>query len=334
MKKILIDTNKFLDFYRYKSENKEILDKLSKCDNIIISEQIIREFKRNRFLEIQRLLEVVKEKEKSLTNNLCNLDAVGIFSSDIIELNKENFKLIKEIKENFVPMENKISDMLDDENHDDVFVAFEKIITNPSTEIIEDNKNAYDLAVMRNRLGGIPRSDKNGFKYLTVCDEYIWESLLLNSKYDIIFVTRDKTYIDNSRILQSEFYKKTGRSIEFIELVSLGLIKLGENVSKEAVEIEQNEQQMLKTYGSLHDATGVDIDKLDDVLVTLTEREEDVVRLRFGLTDGRCRTLEEVSNIYGTTREEIRQIEAKALRKMRTRNILETMVENNEPISL
>ena len=54
-----------------------------------------------------------------------------------------------------------------------------------------------------------------------------------------------------------------------------------------------------------------------EVLSTLTPREEKVLRLRFGLEDGRSRTLEEVGKEFNVTRERIRQIEAKALRKLR-----------------
>lgn len=58
-------------------------------------------------------------------------------------------------------------------------------------------------------------------------------------------------------------------------------------------------------------------EQLNEVLGTLTEREQKVLKLRFGLEDGRARTLEEVGKVFNVTRERIRQIEAKALRKLR-----------------
>ena len=61
-------------------------------------------------------------------------------------------------------------------------------------------------------------------------------------------------------------------------------------------------------------------EQINQVLGTLTDREEKVLRLRFGLVDGRSRTLEEVGQMFNVTRERIRQIEAKALRKLRHPN--------------
>ena len=76
-------------------------------------------------------------------------------------------------------------------------------------------------------------------------------------------------------------------------------------------------------------------DTLSDVLATLTERERKIVEMRFGLADGYERTLEEIGRQYNVTRERIRQIEAKALRKMRhpTRlRHLQGFLENEETI--
>ena len=58
-------------------------------------------------------------------------------------------------------------------------------------------------------------------------------------------------------------------------------------------------------------------EEIDDVLKSLQQREQEVLRLRFGLKDGTCHTLEEVGKKFNVTRERIRQIEAKALRKLR-----------------
>jgi RNA polymerase primary sigma factor len=58
-------------------------------------------------------------------------------------------------------------------------------------------------------------------------------------------------------------------------------------------------------------------DQLSSVLQTLSEREAGVVRLRFGLTDGQPRTLDEIGQVYGVTRERIRQIESKTMSKLR-----------------
>ena len=60
-------------------------------------------------------------------------------------------------------------------------------------------------------------------------------------------------------------------------------------------------------------------DQIDKILHSLTKREEEIIKLRFGMNDGMPRTLEEVGLIFNLTRERIRQIEAKALKKLRHR---------------
>ena len=81
---------------------------------------------------------------------------------------------------------------------------------------------------------------------------------------------------------------------------------LGDFIQDDNVTVPQD----AATYTLLHE-------QLMEVLTTLTEREQKVLRLRFGLDDGRPRTLEEVGREFKVTRERIRQIEAKALRKLR-----------------
>ncbi|MBS5605769.1 MAG: RNA polymerase sigma factor RpoD [Enterocloster asparagiformis] len=81
---------------------------------------------------------------------------------------------------------------------------------------------------------------------------------------------------------------------------------LGDFIQDDNVTVPQD----AATYTLLHE-------QLMEVLTTLTEREQKVLRLRFGLDDGRPRTLEEVGREFNVTRERIRQIEAKALRKLR-----------------
>ena len=74
-------------------------------------------------------------------------------------------------------------------------------------------------------------------------------------------------------------------------------------------------------------------EQMDDVLDSLTSRERRVLQLRFGLEDGRQRTLEEVGREFGVTRERIRQIEAKALRKLRhpsRARVLKNFIEGQE----
>ena len=89
---------------------------------------------------------------------------------------------------------------------------------------------------------------------------------------------------------------------------------IGPEEDSRLMDFIRDEDALAPDEAALKTITNEDI---DSVLKTLTPREEAVIRLRFGLLDGRCHTLEEVGSEFNVTRERIRQIEAKALRKLR-----------------
>ena len=89
---------------------------------------------------------------------------------------------------------------------------------------------------------------------------------------------------------------------------------IGPEEDSRLMDFIRDEDALAPDEAALKTITNEDI---DSVLKTLTPREEAVIRLRFGLKDGRCHTLEEVGLEFQVTRERIRQIEAKALRKLR-----------------
>ncbi len=134
-------------------------------------------------------------------------------------------------------------------------------------------------------------------------------------------VQRQLTQELNREPSDEEIAKKLGISIEKVREV----YKISQDpVSLETPVGEEDDSHIgdfvpdEKTMGPEEYATAEMLkEELSDVLKTLNEREEKVLRLRFGLEDGQSRTLEEVGKIFGVTRERIRQIEAKALRKLR-----------------
>ena len=125
----------------------------------------------------------------------------------------------------------------------------------------------------------------------------------------------------NREPTDEELAKKMGISVDKIrevvkiaqEPVSLET-PIGEEDDSHLGDFVKDERSMSPEEFTIHELLK---DEISDVLLTLTEREEQVLRLRFGLDDGSCKTLEEVGQMFGVTRERIRQIEAKALRKLR-----------------
>lgn len=136
---------------------------------------------------------------------------------------------------------------------------------------------------------------------------------------------------------QRSLLQELGREPEVDELAKV--LELKEDKVREIMKISQEPVSLEKPIGEEEDSHLGDFipdddapspehqtafsllkEQLNEVLATLTPREEKVLRLRFGLDDGRTRTLEEVGKEFDVTRERIRQIEAKALRKLRHPN--------------
>ena len=116
----------------------------------------------------------------------------------------------------------------------------------------------------------------------------------------------------------SEAMDMTPEKIKQIKKASLVPISLNQTVNED--DKRTVEETLIDDYTeNPNDATGKVLLKedLENVLNTLNPRERDVLRLRYGLDDGRVKTLEEIGNVFSVTRERIRQIEAKALRKLR-----------------
>ena len=110
------------------------------------------------------------------------------------------------------------------------------------------------------------------------------------------------------RSIEPEFFPYLKRLVEGLERKGVGMVC----EEKFAALLSGNygyEPKFLNCFGRCT--------LINEVLDTLTEREQKVLRLRFGMDDGRARTLEEVGKEFQVTRERIRQIEAKALRRLR-----------------
>ncbi len=317
MYKLFIDTNKYLDFYRTKEENKEILNQLSSSSDLVLTDQVIDEFRRNRNSELKSLKNRFEEKYKLVTNNMFGIEPNGILLKEIDEINKRNKQLTIEIKQNIEPLVNKVKEMLDNPSTDNVLQAFNRIVYNEKNIVLRHNDSYYNLALKRNELGGVPRSEKSNFKHLTICDEYIWETLLNESKWDLIFVTRDNTYLDNKNLLEDEYNTRTGKRIIFTEMVSQGLELIGKKISMEAKEKEEIETISQYNKMRLENAIGFEFDLIVENFKILTSEEKNLIKMRFGF-DGETYTLAEIAEKYNyKNREEVRQLEAKTIRKLK-----------------
>lgn len=145
---------------------------------------------------------------------------------------------------------------------------------------------------------------------------------LYEKLFKLLFIVEHKDYLTKDEIYENYFSDKMSREqfdkLMYISKYILNLSSLNECVG------EDKDTELIEF---ICDENSLSVEKeietkfmrkdLEDVLNTISPREKMIIRLRFGLEDGRPRTLEEIGEKLGVTRERIRQIEAKAIRKLR-----------------
>ena len=230
--KIFIDTNTFLDFYQSTHEPINILKDLNKnCKHFVLTEQSIDEFERNRDRIIERLISQV-DKSIAFTPHTTSIVRQHKKFEKIVEKKKE----LEELRKEIVVDLNKLLSL---KTPDPVRKAFLDIYS--KSEVFEIDDDVYQRAQRRRLLGNPPRSSNKD----TIADEAHWESLLKFSKYDLVLLTRDDTFHQNGRFLETEYKSKTGYTVKLItRSISEALGKVGVSTSDETKEYD--DEQLLK----------------------------------------------------------------------------------------
>lgn len=243
--KIFIDANIYLDFYRSTNEAIKVFEELiSNSSSVIITDQIIEEFYRNR----EVVLRTIKTKFKTDTQ-------LEHFSSTFLQNLKEFGDLIQ-IKDAFVAkrkeIETIINGVIENPENDPIRQLFEKLIGSGDIKILRTDENIIKSAHHRKLVGNPPVSDK-----YSIGDEINWELIIQNVKEDLVIVGRDNTFRDNINFLKMEFNRNTGSTISLTTKITAAIEEVGNKASEELKEIEKHQIQELKTYGNIWTVTSV-----------------------------------------------------------------------------
>ena len=309
-------------------ENTESLTTDIDRENIINIE--LKEEKENDLKE-----EYLKISERKCGNNKKEDDEYSnIYKYERDNIDKDIQKILEEKYHDYLEEERQKEENIKEYGEDYLNKIYDKISVSSITtlensrdnELDEDIKIAYDKPkFLRKNAKNVIEGKERGTIIHSILElfEIVPYSKLLNlkdkDKEEII-----KNFLDNLEI--NGIYTK-----EELEIVDISILKdyMDTNIYKYlSKSIEKNSN--IKTYKEKTiylklDKKDIEIleikyglkEQLEEILETLTDREENVLKLRFGLKDGKTHTLEEVGSAFGVTRERIRQIEAKAIRKLK-----------------
>ena len=228
----------------------------------------------------------------------------------------------------------------DKEAKDDLARANLRLVVNTAKKYINRGLHFLDL-IQEGNIGLLKAVEKfefeRGFKFSTYATWWIRQAItraIADQSRTIRVPVHMVETLNKINKITRVFVQEHGREPSYQELAKT--LNLDEKKIKNIIKISQEPVSLETPVGDSEDTSLKDFiedeneyspvdavvndnlkERVREVLKTLTPREEKVLKLRFGLDDGRARTLEEVGKRFNVTRERIRQIEAKALRKLR-----------------
>ncbi len=322
-----------IDFEPEQLEN--IYEQLEK-EGIEIVEDLVDDIQDISDLEISKLEKEVREQgdgaDVSIPDNIAIDDPVKVYLKEIGRVpllsSQEEIELAVRIQNGDVAAKKRLSE------------ANLRLVVSIAKRYLGRGMHFLDL-IQEGNLGLIKAVEKfdhtKGFKFSTYATWWIRQAItraIADQARTIripvhMVETINKVKKVSSQLLHTNGHEPTAEEIAYEIEMPVDKVREIMRVAQEPVSLEtpigEEEDSHLGDFISDDDTPApADVashtllkEQLGDVLDTLTPREKKVLILRFGLTDGRARTLEEVGKEFNVTRERIRQIEAKALRKLR-----------------